>query len=77
MNVLVIDVGGTHIKVLATEQKAPLQFISGPKMTAKQMASGVVKLAAAWNYEVFLSDIRDQCYTAVSCTSRTTLAPAG
>jgi polyphosphate glucokinase len=52
MNVLVIDVGGTHIKVLATEQKAPLQFISGPKMTAKQMASGVVKLAAAWNYEV-------------------------
>jgi polyphosphate glucokinase len=52
MNVLVIDVGGTHIKVLATEQKAPLQFISGPKMTAKQMASGVVKLAAAWNYKV-------------------------
>jgi polyphosphate glucokinase len=51
MKVLVIDIGGTHIKILTTDEKAPLQFISGPKMTAKQMASGVVKLAAAWNYE--------------------------
>src|SRR5215467_7024220 len=51
MKVLVIDSGGTHIKILATDENAPLQFISGPKMTAKQMASGVVKLAAAWNYE--------------------------
>jgi polyphosphate glucokinase len=52
MKVLVIDVGGTHVKVLATDHKAPLEFISGPKMTAKQMVSGVTKLAAAWNYDV-------------------------
>jgi polyphosphate glucokinase len=52
MKVMAIDVGGTPVKTLATDQKAPLEFISGPKMTAKQMVSGVTKLAASWNYDV-------------------------
>jgi polyphosphate glucokinase len=29
MNILVIDIGGTHVKVLATGQKAHRQFDSG------------------------------------------------
>jgi polyphosphate glucokinase len=51
MKVLAIDVGGTHVKILATGQKTPQKFVSGPKMTAKQMVSRVKKLAAGWNYE--------------------------
>ena len=51
MKVLVIDVGGTHVKILATDQKVPLKLVSGPRMTAKLMVSGVSKLAAAWNYD--------------------------
>jgi polyphosphate glucokinase len=51
MKVLAIDVGGTHVKMLATGQKTPQKFVSGPKMTAKQMVSSVKKLAADWNYE--------------------------
>ena len=51
MNVLAIDVGGTHIKILATGEQTPLTFVSGPKMTAKQMVRGVKKLAAGWNYD--------------------------
>jgi polyphosphate glucokinase len=51
MKVLAIDVGGTHVKILATDQKEPQKFVSGPKMTAKQMVSTVKKLAAGWNYE--------------------------
>jgi polyphosphate glucokinase len=51
MNVLAIDVGGTHIKILATGKKTPLKLVSGPKMTAKQMVRGVKKLAAGWNYD--------------------------
>jgi len=51
MNVLAIDVGGTHVKILATGQEAPQNFISGPQMTAKQMVSNVKKLARGWNYE--------------------------
>jgi polyphosphate glucokinase len=52
MNVLVVDVGGTHVKILATGQKDHRQFESGPAMTAKQMVSGVRKLARDWSYNV-------------------------
>ena len=33
MDVLVIDVGGTHVKLLATGQDEPVKFVSGPKLT--------------------------------------------
>jgi polyphosphate glucokinase len=52
MNVLVVDVGGTHVKILATGQKDHRQIMSGPSMTAKQMVSKVRKLAADWHYDV-------------------------
>src|SRR5881396_1416066 len=51
MRVLVVDVGGTHVKVLATGQKAPREFPSGPTLTAAQMVAGVKELAKDWNYE--------------------------
>ena len=51
MNVLVIDVGGTHVKILATGQKQSREFSSGPKLTAKQMVAGVKKLAGDWKYD--------------------------
>ena len=41
MNVLVIDVGGTHVKILATGQKVHREFASGPTLTARQMVSRV------------------------------------
>ena len=40
MNVLVIDVGGTHIKVLATGQEAHREISSGPDMTAARDGGG-------------------------------------
>jgi|GEM_PF-419844 len=51
MNVLVIDVGGTHVKILATGQKEQREFPSGPKLTARAMVSRVKKLAAGWKYD--------------------------
>ena len=45
MNVLVVDVGGTHVKILATGQEQSREFPSGPKLTAKEMVTGVKKLA--------------------------------
>jgi len=51
MKALVVDVGGTHVKILATEQKQPREFSSGPKLTPKQMVAGVKKLAADWKYD--------------------------
>ena len=51
MNVLVIDVGGNHVKILATGQKQSREFPSGPTLTAKQMVAGVKKLAREWKYD--------------------------
>jgi polyphosphate glucokinase len=51
MNVLVVDVGGTHVKILATGQKQSREFPSGPTLTAKQMVAGVKKLAGDWKYD--------------------------
>jgi polyphosphate glucokinase len=46
MNVLVIDVGGSNVKILATDQTESRRFPSGPTMTPQQMVSEVKKLAA-------------------------------
>src|SRR2546428_6063713 len=48
MRVLVVDVGGTHVKVLATGEKTPREFSSGPTLTAEQMVDGVKAVAAEW-----------------------------
>ncbi len=49
-NILVIDVGGTNVKILATGQKEPVKIPSGPKMTAKEMVKLVRAAASDWNY---------------------------
>jgi polyphosphate glucokinase len=50
--VLVVDVGGNSVKILASGHKVHRSFPSGPKMTPKDMVSGVKKLAADWAYDV-------------------------
>jgi polyphosphate glucokinase len=52
MNVLVVDVGGTHVKILASGETTPRKIVSGPKLTAKEMVAAVKKLAAGWKYDV-------------------------
>lgn len=51
MNILVIDVGGTHVKVLATGQQEPIKIPSGPDMTAAQMVEQVKEAAKDWSYD--------------------------
>ncbi|MCW5625409.1 MAG: ROK family protein, partial [Burkholderiales bacterium] len=51
MRVLVIDVGGTHVKILSTGQTTPTKFPSGPKLTALSMVSRVQRLTEGWAYE--------------------------
>ena len=51
VKVLVVDIGGTHVKILATGKKQSREFPSGPKLTAKQMVAGVKKLAKDWKYD--------------------------
>jgi polyphosphate glucokinase len=51
MNVLVVDVGGTHVKILATGQKESRKFDSGPELTAAKMVTGVKQLAGDWTFD--------------------------
>lgn len=52
MNILSVDVGGTHVKVLASGQDERREFASGAEMTAAEMVEGVKRITADWNYDV-------------------------
>jgi polyphosphate glucokinase len=49
--VLVIDVGGTHVKAIATGQREERRIPSGSKMTAAKMVRSVKRLAKGWQYD--------------------------
>jgi polyphosphate glucokinase len=51
MKVLVVDVGGTHVKILATGQKAHREFSSGCRLTAEQMVASVKAMVGTWTYD--------------------------
>ncbi len=50
--VLAIDVGGTHVKVLATGQHTARKILSGPTMTASKMVQQVKRLVKDWEFDV-------------------------
>ena len=50
MKILVIDVGGTNLKVYANGHNAPVKVPSGLHMTAKKMVNAVLKIVAGTDY---------------------------
>jgi len=51
MKILVIDVGGTHVKAISTGRKKPLAIASGPHLSAKKMVAAVRQATADWKYD--------------------------
>src|SRR6202049_2746447 len=51
-NVLVVDVGGTHVKVLATGEKEPRKLPSGPTLTPRKMVREVKRAVKDWKFDV-------------------------
>jgi polyphosphate glucokinase len=49
-NILVIDVGGNHVKVRDRNHKERVKIPSGPKMTAKEMVKQVREATTGWKY---------------------------
>jgi polyphosphate glucokinase len=49
--VLVIDVGGTNVKMLATGQKEPRKIPSGPEMTSSKMVRVVKDAVSDWKFD--------------------------
>ncbi len=50
--ILVIDVGGSHIKCLLSGETTRRKFASGPDLTPQQMVDGVLKMVADWHFDV-------------------------
>jgi polyphosphate glucokinase len=63
MKTLVIDVGGTHIKMLASGKRTPRKFDSGPSLTPRAMARRVLEETDDWEYDCisigFPAPVRD------------------
>ena len=51
-NILVVDVGGTNVKLLATGQSELRRVRSGPDLTPARMTREVKKAVADWEYDV-------------------------
>jgi polyphosphate glucokinase len=51
MKVLIIDIGGTNVKVASTDQRLPIKISSGPTMTANHMAQQVLAATRSWKYD--------------------------
>lgn len=52
MRILVVDVGGTNVKVAGSWRRTPVKIPSGPTLTASKMVKGVLALTAGWKYDV-------------------------
>ncbi len=50
--ILIIDIGGTHVKVLASGQRSPRKMVSGPNMTPAKMVQDVKSMTKGWKYDV-------------------------
>lgn len=51
MKILVIDVGGSHVKIMASGQPKKRRVASGAKLSAQQMVDAVKQLAKGWDYD--------------------------
>jgi polyphosphate glucokinase len=49
--VLTVDVGGSHVKALASNQSERRRFVSGPKLTAEEMVAGTLAAVEGWNWD--------------------------
>jgi hypothetical protein len=49
--ILIIDVGGTHVKARATGRKGQVEIPSGKKMTARKMVAAVRQAVSGWHFD--------------------------
>lgn len=50
MKLLVIDIGGTHVKLLASDEKTPREFDSGPELTPSELVARVKEITKDWKF---------------------------
>lgn len=51
VKILVVDIGGTNVKMLASGQREPRKFPSGPGLNPRLMVAGVKQVSQGWTYD--------------------------
>jgi polyphosphate glucokinase len=51
MKILVMDVGGSHVKLRVSGKDEVRKVLSGPTMTARQMVAGVKEATKGWKFD--------------------------
>ena len=52
MEVLIVDIGGTHVKIYGPGRRQPVKIDSGLAMTPKKLVKEVQKATQGWEYDV-------------------------
>jgi predicted NBD/HSP70 family sugar kinase len=73
--VLVVDIGGTGVKILATGQAERRRFPSGRELTPELMVSQVKELAADWKYDAVAIGYPGRVVEDCAVTEPRNLAP--
>jgi polyphosphate glucokinase len=50
--VLAVDVGGSHVKILTSDETEPRRSLSGASLTPQKMVTAVLALAVGWGWDV-------------------------
>lgn len=65
MKVLMLDIGGTNVKMMASGHEGFRKFPSGRRLTAAKMVKGVLEMTEDWSYDAvslgFPGIVRDGC----------------
>jgi polyphosphate glucokinase len=52
VDVLAVDIGGSRVKALASNEQERRRFDSGAKLTPQEMVDGVLEITAGWSWDV-------------------------
>jgi predicted NBD/HSP70 family sugar kinase len=74
-SVLAVDVGGSHIKVLASGEAEMRRIDSGPRFSAEQMVQGLGPLIADWTWDVVSLGIPSPVHGGRIATEPVNLGP--
>jgi polyphosphate glucokinase len=70
VEILVVDVGGSHVKCVASNHPSPVRFKSGPTMTPDLMVRNVLEITKGWRFDVVSIG-----YPGVVCRGRIVCEP--
>ena len=69
MNVLMVDIGGSSVKTMVSDQEEMRKFPSGPTLTPKQMVAGVKAATRDWTFDAITVGFPGWSRTGSSCAS--------